>query len=208
MRGIIILAGGHSSRFGRDKALLNFGGKPLIAHVLGNLRGLADEYVVSISRTDVADDFQRILPSDVLLAEDVVDFQGPLAGFASSLSKCGCKDCFLVACDMPSIEPKTVEYLFQKAENSAGAVPKWRDGRLEPLHAVYDCNAARVASRQVIQEGAVSMISMVDHLPSVQFVSVEDELSPLDPELRTFLNLNTPRDLEKIERDYLSRRSQ
>ena len=207
LRAIIILAGGRSSRFGRDKALVDFAGKPLLAHIIHRLQDIADEYVVSIGRNDAADDYRHILPKDTILAQDTVDFQGPLAGFISALDKCKSTECFLGACDMPSIEPKAVEYLFHKAEDSSGAVPKWRDGRLEPLHAVYNCNATRRASRQVVQEQTVSMISLVDHLPRVKFVSVEDEITPLDPELRTFLNLNTPRDLEKLERDYLGRES-
>jgi molybdopterin-guanine dinucleotide biosynthesis protein A len=182
-------------------------GKPLIAHVIHRLQGLADEYLVSIGRNDAADDYRHILPNNIVVIQDTVDFQGPLAGFISALDKCKSSACFLGACDMPSIEPKVVEYLFRESANSSGAVPKWRDGRLEPLHAAYDCNATRSAARQVIDEHTRSMVTLIDHMPRIRFVSVEDEIAPLDPALNTFRNLNTPRDLEKLEGDRLGGQS-
>jgi molybdopterin-guanine dinucleotide biosynthesis protein A len=104
---------------------------------------------------------------------------------------------------MPSIEPKAVEYLFRERANASGAVPKWRDGRLEPLHAVYDRAVTLRAVQQIVVEQALSMVSLIDHMPRIRFVNVEDEIAPLDPTLNTFRNLNTPRDLEKLEEDRL-----
>jgi molybdopterin-guanine dinucleotide biosynthesis protein A len=199
LRAIIILAGGQSSRFGRDKALADFAGKPLIAYITHKLQNLGDECVVSIGRNDAADDYRRVLPSNIIIVQDSVDFQGPLAGFISALEGCKSEFCFLAACDMPSIEPNVVRYLFRESANSSGAIPKWRDGKLEPLHAVYDCNATRHAAQQVISEQTLSMVSLIDHMPRIRFVSVEDVIAPLDPTLNTFRNLNTPRDLEKLE---------
>jgi len=100
---------------------------------------------------------------------------------------------------MPFIEQKIVEYLFSESSNYSGAVPRWRDGRLEPFHAVYDCNATRHANRQVINEQVLRMISLVDHIPRIRFVNVEQEIAPLNPTLNTFRNLNTPRDLDEIQ---------
>ena len=199
MRAIIILAGGRSSRFGRDKALVDFGGKPLIAHIVGKLRGLGDECIVSIGRDSAAEDYRRPLPNNTLVIQDTVDFQGPLAGFITALNECKSASCFLGACDMPFIEPKIVQYLFVESARCSGAVPRWRDGRLEPLHAVYDCNTAREAARQVIDQRAPSMIALVDCMPRIRFVNVEQEIAPLNPTLDTFRNLNTPRDLQEAE---------
>jgi len=199
LRAIIVLAGGRSSRFGRDKALMDFGGEPLIAHIIGKLRGLGDECVVSIGKNRAAEDYRSVLPNDTLVIQDTFDFQGPLAGFMTALNRCKSNLCFLGACDMPFIEPKIVEYLFNESSKYSGAVPRWRDGRLEPLHAVYDCDAARHAARQVIHEQVLSMISLVDHIPRIRFVNVEQEIAPLNPTLNTFRNLNTPRDLDEFQ---------
>jgi molybdopterin-guanine dinucleotide biosynthesis protein A len=179
---------------------VDFRGKPLIAQIIEKLQGLGDEYVVSIGRNHVAEDYRRILPNNTLVIQDTVNFQGPLAGFMTALNECKSNICFLGACDMPFIEPKVVEYLFSESSRYSGAVPKWRDGKLEPLHAVYDCNTARNAARQVINEQVLSMISLVDHMPRIRFVNVEQEIAQLNPALNTFRNLNMPRDLEKLER--------
>lgn len=199
MRAIIVLAGGRSSRFGREKALVEFGGKPLIAHIIEKLRGLGDEYIVSISRKAHTEDYRRVLPDDTLVVRDTVDFQGPLAGFITALNECKSTLCFLGACDMPFIEPRAVQYLFVESSGYSGAVPRWRDGRLEPLHAVYDCNTAREVARQVIEQRVVSMIGLIDRMPGIRFVNVEQEIAPLNPTLDTFRNLNTPRDLREVE---------
>jgi len=199
MRAIIVLAGGQSSRFGRDKALVDFEGKPLIEHIIGKLQKLGDECIVSIGKGHTVEDYRRVLPYDISIVQDTVSFQGPLAGFMTALGSCNSNLCFLGACDMPFIEPKVVEYLFNECSNRSGAVPRWRDGRLEPLHAVYDCSAARSASRQVIDERVLNMISLVDHIPRIRFVDVEHEIAPLNPSLNTFRNLNTPTDLDDIQ---------
>jgi len=195
----VVLAGGRSSRFGRDKGLVNFRGKPLIAHIAEKLQGLGDECIVSIGKGRDPEEYRRILPNRVLVTQDKFDFEGPLAGFTTALSECKSNLCFLGACDMPFIEPKIVEYLFEHSSKRLGAVPRWRNGRLEPLHAVYDCSAARSASRQVIDERVLNMISLVDHIPRIRFVDVEHEIAPLNPSLNTFRNLNTPTDLDDIQ---------
>ena len=198
MRAIIILAGGQSSRFGQDKALVDFAGKPLVTHLVEKLHNLGDECIVSIGKHRAANDFRAVLPDYVSVIQDKYEFRGPLAGFMTALDECKSDFCFLGACDMPFIEARIVEYLFEKSLGCSGAVPRWQDGRLEPLHAVYDCIAAKNASQQVMDEP--SMISLVDHIPRIRFVTVERDIVPLDPTLNTFRNLNTRRDLDEIQR--------
>jgi molybdopterin-guanine dinucleotide biosynthesis protein A len=178
---------------------VDFGGKPLIAHIIGKLQDLGDEYVVSIGSNGAPEDYRRVLSDNTLVVQDTVDFQGPLAGFMTALNECKSDLCFLGACDMPFIEPKIVEYLFNESSEYSGAVPRWRDGKLEPLHAVYDCNAARHATQPVIDQHALSMFSLIDNIPRIRFVSVEQEIAPFNPTLDTFRNLNTPRDLDDVE---------
>ena len=178
---------------------MDFGGKPLITHIVGKLRGLGDEWIVSIGENHAAEDYRRVLPKDTLIVQDTVDFQGPLAGFITALNECKSNLCFLAACDMPFIEPKVVEYLFSESSTYSGAVPRWRDGKLEPLHAVYHRNAARQATSQLVNEQALSMISLIDHMPRIRFVNVEEEIAPLNPTLDSFRNLNTQRDLDQAQ---------
>lgn len=202
MRAIIVLAGGQSSRLGYDKAFVSLDGNPLVSRVVEKLRPLGDEFFVSIGRDHEIDNYRRVLPADTTLVQDNVDFHGPLAGFVTALTECRSKECFLVACDMPFVDPKVVEFLFQRAEMSGSVVPRWNDGRLEPLHAVYERDVARRAATQAINEQTKSMIGLVEHIPHVQFVSVETEIKSIDPSLQTFRNFNTPRDFGSLDRGY------
>jgi molybdopterin-guanine dinucleotide biosynthesis protein A len=201
MRAVIILAGGHSSRLGQNKALAHLAGKPLIIHVLDRLRTVGDEFLVSIGKAQALDDYRRVLPTDVKVIQDSVDFHGPLAGFITALAECKSDSCFLAACDMPFIEPRVVEFLFERPRTAAAAVPRWQSSRLEPLHAIYACDSAKAVGNQITGLGARRMIDLVSSVHPVTFVSVESEVSFIDSSLRTFRNLNTPEDFAIAETD-------
>ncbi len=201
MRAVIILAGGQSSRFGQNKALARLAGKPLITHVLDRLRAVGDEFLVSIGKAQALDDYRRVLPTDVRVLQDSTDFHGPLAGFITALAECNSDRCFLAASDMPFIEPKVVEFLFDRARTAVATVPRWQFGRLEPLHAIYASDTAKRTANQIAGLGARRMIDLISSVHPVTFVSVESEISPIDSNLRTFRNLNTREDLMIAEGD-------
>jgi molybdopterin-guanine dinucleotide biosynthesis protein A len=199
-RAIIILAGGRSFRLGYDKAFVRFEGTPLVTHILDKLRLLGDEFLVSIGKDSKVEDYRGVLSNDAIIVQDIVNFQGPLAGFASALQECRSTICFLVACDMPFVDPKVVDFLFRQ-NKSGSVVPRWNDGRIEPLHAVYERDAARRGVSEAIREQSRSMIGLVEHTPDVHFVSVENEIKLIDPDLKTLSNFNTPRDFASLDRD-------
>jgi molybdopterin-guanine dinucleotide biosynthesis protein A len=70
---------------------------------------------------------------------------------------------------------------------------------VEPLHAVYCTKAAQKAARKALDEGKLNMQAMIDKLRLVRYLSTL-VLQQLDPELRTFLNINTPMDLKRAEK--------
>jgi molybdopterin-guanine dinucleotide biosynthesis protein A len=203
-RAIIILAGGRSFRLGHDKALIRFEGTPFVKHILDRLRPLGDEFLVSIGAKSKIEDFLSVLPNDTIIVQDNANFEGPLAGFSSALQVCKSTVCFLVACDMPFVDPQVVELLFKQSDKAGSAVPRWNDGRIEPLHAVYERDAARHGVSGAIREQSLSMIGLVAHTPNVHFVSVENEIKLIDPALKTFSNFNTPRDFASLNVDLSS----
>jgi molybdopterin-guanine dinucleotide biosynthesis protein A len=201
MRAVIIITGGDSSRLGQNKALAHLAGKPLIMHVLDRLRTVGDEFLVCIGKAQALDDYRRVLPAHVKVTQDSVDFHGPLAGFITALAECKSDRCFLAACDMPFIEPKVVEFLFQRAKAGVAVVPRWQFGRLEPLHAIYACDTVKRVANQIAGFGARRMIDLISSLHPVTFVNVESEISSIDSSLRTFRNLNTREDFAMAETD-------
>jgi molybdopterin-guanine dinucleotide biosynthesis protein A len=102
---------------------------------------------------------------------------------------------------MPFVDPKVVNFLLRQCEESRSVVPRWNDGRIEPLHAVYERDAAMHGVSEAISEQSRSMIGLVEHTPNVRFVSVENEIKAIDPSLKTFSNFNTPRDFASLDRD-------
>lgn len=114
----IIIAGGRSTRFGdEDKAIADLGGVPMIRRVADRIEGVVDELVVNC-RTEQTDSLAAALRGygqPVQFAEDENPDRGPMAGILSGLRAVDATYAFVVACDMPFVDPALVEHLFERA---------------------------------------------------------------------------------------------
>lgn len=141
----VILAGGRSSRMGRDKAWIEWAGRPLIAHALEKVRRLGVAEVFISGRPGV--DYTA-LGCPVLL--DLEPDRGPLGGIERALRECASPLLLVLAVDLPHVTPALLAGLLAACDVRTGAVPKLED-KLEPLAAIYPrrCHArARAALRQ------------------------------------------------------------
>ena len=176
----------------REKALMAFNGKPLITYVIKSLEKVVDDIIIS-----VRDKAQEELLSSVLTGytyvSDVYENTGPLSGILSSLMVCRNEFCFIAACDMPFINENIVELLFKKSENHDAAIVHCEDGQLEPLHAVYKCKPMVFETRRAIKNGKTKILAPI-HRIKVNYVEIE-EIRKIDPDLKTFINVNTLEDL-------------
>jgi len=193
MRATLVLAGGLSRRMGRPKQFLDFHGTPLIARVASRLAKVVDEMVVAISRGDDEAVYRKHLPESTLIIRDEVEIQAPLVGFCSGLKYIKAPYTFVTSCDTPFVNPRVVDELFKRVEGADAALPQWPDGMLEPLHAVYHTKKALDAACRCVEGRRFKNLSILDYLSDVRYVNVE-ELRSLDPELLTFLNINTEED--------------
>ena len=185
---LAVLAGGKSTRMGRNKALLPVNGRPLIAHIIERLRALADEVLV-IARVPEVYAFLG-----VPVVQDRYDEVGPLAGLHAAFTAAHGDLAIVVACDMPLVRRDTFAYLLSLAEGVDVVMPRIH-GREEPLHAVYRPATCLPAVEKAIQQGHKRLISF---LPDVRVRYVEEEmLRRVDPELRSFVNVNTPEEWER-----------
>ena len=82
--------------------------------------------------------------------------------------------------------------------NKNAVIPRWPNGYIEPLLAVYRTEVAKAASNDALDDGRLDMQAMVDKLQGIRYISTL-VLRQLDPELRTFFNVNTISDLRKAE---------
>ena len=187
---LAVLAGGASTRMGRNKALLPIAGRPLIAHIIQRLRPIADEVIV-IARDPAPYAFLG-LP----IATDHYTGIGPLAGLHAALSAARGDLVALVACDMPFVRADVFAHLIGLAYDVDVVMPRL-DGREEPLHAVYRRRTCLPAVEATIAEGKRRLIAF---LPRVRVRYVDDDaLRALDPDLQSFVNVNTPEEWEQAK---------
>jgi molybdopterin-guanine dinucleotide biosynthesis protein A len=194
----IILAGGFSSRFGQDKGLLPLADKPLIKRVLDAISTLVDERMVVASSKVQAENYEKVLGSDVNVLIDVGDIQSPLVGALTGFKEAHERYALLLSCDTPFVSRDVVSLLFELCIDRNAVVPRWPNGYIEPLQAVYCAKPAYEAAKKALSEGKLNMQSMIDRLSSVRYVSTL-VLQQLDPELRTFFNVSTLLDFKRAE---------
>lgn len=184
-----ILAGGRSRRMGTDKALLPLDGRPLVWHVIARLRPLVSEIVI------VGDNAGAYRRFGIPVIPDPRPDEGPLAGIRTALMNTDAPLVFCCACDMPFLETALVGRLLELAEQGVAAVVPRVRGKPEPLCAVY----AREALPAIEAELATGGRRIKDALARMPTRYVEEEdLRVFDPELRSFVNVNTLEDLARV----------
>jgi molybdopterin-guanine dinucleotide biosynthesis protein A len=187
----VILAGGKSRRYGENKALVAVEGVPLIERV-ANVLGSVFHRVVLV--TNSPDEYKHLrLP----MFEDLVKGLGPLGGILTGLSVITEEAGFLVACDMPFLNPALIRYMSQIRGTFHVVVPRIR-GDFETLHALYSRQCLPALWR-FIHAGEYQVFRFFQEV-TVRYVE-EDEIRSHDPGLRSFININRPEDLVAISAD-------
>jgi molybdopterin-guanine dinucleotide biosynthesis protein A len=170
-----------------NKALLEVGGQRIVERTALILRHIFEEVIVV---TNSPGEFEFLgLP----MFTDMVPGYGALGGLYTGLHKCRGAHGFLAACDMPFLVESVIRHLVGLVGRHDVVVPRVR-GWLEPLHAVY----ARGCITYIEQLIARSNLKIIDFFHEANILEVtDDDLAPLDPDLRFAMNLNTPEDLKK-----------
>jgi molybdenum cofactor guanylyltransferase len=212
-RHAVILAGGRSTRMGRDKALLDAGGVTLIEHLLLTLCPRFERILVSMGAEGPPPGLKFTLERAaadtgraVAAVEDQREANGPLAGVEAALEEIDGSLAFFIAVDAPSVSFELIDAMWDEVEASSatGCVPRWSRG-LEPAHAVYSkCLLPRV--RSLLDAGERSLQSLAS-LPAVKVLDLESPATsrrvfgPSPPDLAAlFLNLNTAAEYEAWRR--------
>lgn len=178
------MAGGKSRRMGQDKAWIDVGGEPLIRRVSDVLAAVADEVIVVAN-----DDRYRILGLRVV--PDRFPDGGALGGIATGVGAAGHDTVLVAACDMPFLDPAVWRLLLAWAADADAVVPIIGE-QPETLHALYT-KACLPAMERSLAAGRMRVISFFDEVRVHRLA--EDVLRTVDPELRSFTNVNTPEEL-------------
>jgi molybdopterin-guanine dinucleotide biosynthesis protein A len=196
---VILLAGGLGSRLGSDKALYPLASKPIIRHITDRISGLSDEFWVVIARNASPSEYSKALPTFARIINDVPEGKSPLIGIVTGLRAASSQYAIVLSCDIPFVNRLLIQLLLRKASGAEAAIPRSKAGHLEPLQAVYRRDSMLREAEQALAEGCLSPIDAISRLTRVVYVSIEDEIRTMDPELRTFFNMNTRGDVERAE---------
>jgi molybdopterin-guanine dinucleotide biosynthesis protein A len=200
----IILAGGKSSRLGRNKALQAIGDKSLIQWVIDRVAILSTEIIIATANG------QTVPCSSVASIKTVADEypgKGPLAGIHSGLTASSGSRAIVVGCDTPFLSTGLLEYMTRISPTFDVVIPRMKD-KVEPLCAVYSKNCV-APIRQLLQQDELKIIEL---FPMVRMRYVqEDEVDSFDPDHLSFFNINSQADLDRAtalatEKGWLSTR--
>ncbi|MCS7096664.1 MAG: molybdenum cofactor guanylyltransferase [Nitrososphaerota archaeon] len=194
----IILAGGTSARLGEDKSLVAIANKPLLKHVLQVVNSLVEEKIVVVHTDAQAERLRAVLDPDVRVVIDEFDQQTPIVGAASGFKEAKTEYTLLLACDMPLLSREVLAFLLDICIDRNAVIPRWPNGFIEPLHAVYKVKPAFEAAQQAIKEGLPTLRGMIERIRRVRYVSTM-VLQQMDPELNSLFNINTTLDLKRAE---------
>ena len=174
-----VLAGGLSSRMGRDKASLPFGGTTLLDFQVGKLRALGIEDIM-ISGSE-----QQIPKTRHI--SDVYPRKGPLGGIHACLAGAKGSAVLFLGVDTPLIPPEALQALLSAHEN--GVTVLRHGNRAEPLFGVYDCTLAPLCEE----------ILRTEHTGVRQLLNrTTVKTLPFDGDETVFMNGNTPEEYARL----------
>lgn len=129
------------------------------------------------------------------LFDDAIPDMGSLGGIYTGLLKSAAERCFVAACDMPFLNAALIARMVEISSGGDVLIAKLNEG-MEPLHAVYSKACIEPIS-ELLSKGDLKIINF---FPKVKVVEIsEEEVRKFDPELLSFLNINTWADLKRAE---------
>lgn len=188
--------------FGGLKYLSPLRGRPLIASVVEAASGAAESVLVVAPSEDEAAAIRGLFPQpgaggiQVFFDEDGIG--APLAMARTAFQRSASRLTLLLPGDTPFLSPDLLATLAELCLGRDAVIPKRPLGEAEPLLAAYQTGKALDAARAALAENAKGVMSMVERLRHVMYIS-SSVIAELDPDLLAFFNVNTPLDLRRAE---------
>lgn len=201
--GAIVLCGGKSSRMGRSKALLPFGGETMISRVVRRIAEAASPIVVVLAPNQAEPD----LPIQVRFVRDEVEGRGPLQGLAAGLRAMSgvTESCFVSSTDAPFLHPSLVSALeeMRRASNVDAVLPH-AFGHYHPLSSVM-CTHVLSVVQSLVESNQMRPFFIFERVRT-RFVTEAEltahpDVAANDPQLRSLQNVNTPEEYERALAD-------
>lgn len=186
----VVLAGGRSTRYGENKALVELHGIPLIERVLGIMCPIFHRVIII---TNTPDEYSYL---ELPMYQDIIKGLGPLGGIITGLGVIPDNAGFFVACDMPFLNEGLIRHIVKIKADFDVVVPRIF-GNMEALHALYD-KGCQIKIEALINSRIYQVFRFFNEV-SVRYVD-EDEVRIFDPDLRSFLNINSPEGLNDVDK--------
>ncbi len=185
----IVLAGGRSTRFGRDKLAEPLGGRPLVRHAIDAIRPMVTDVIVVL-----APGVTGPSPGDEHVVNDSEPFEGPLAGLLVGLEAATEPLAIVVAGDMPTLVPAVLEMLLDARDDQAvDAATLADEGARRPLPVALRVGAATPATGDLLEQGQRSLRALLARLRTATIP--EESWRRADPEGATLRDVDRPEDL-------------
>jgi molybdenum cofactor guanylyltransferase len=185
-----VLAGGRSTRYGRNKALEILEGQRLVDRALEAMHGCCSPVFL------VVNDLRPYLTAKGTLIRDIVPFQGPLGGIYTSLVFSPHDWVFVRATDMPLFVPEMLDQMLGLCQGGADiVVPRLGEDMYEPLFALYHRRCIP-AIADVLEGAHRGIYRLFEKVRVVTFE--ESQWRLVDPQGLSFRNVNTPEDWKTL----------
>ena len=188
----VLLAGGQSRRMGQDKRRLSVGEDTLLQRVLSVFETVFEETIIVVAEHSSVTDGLRHL-----VLTDIIPKMGPVGGLYTGLTQSKNDHVFLAACDMPFLDPFLISRIFKLFTESHGmdiSMVKLNTG-MQPMQGIYSKKCLK-SLKEMVNEGRLSLKELKDNACLKVRIIEQDELVDLDQNFVSFMNINTPADLE------------
>jgi molybdopterin-guanine dinucleotide biosynthesis protein A len=188
----VVLAGGRSRRFGRDKLVEGYEGRPLLHHPVLRLLEVCDRVIVVLAP---AGEEPPALPDErVRFVRDEREDQGPLRGLAAGLASAGSGAVLVAGGDMPDMQPPVLRQMLRALRETRSAAIALSDrGDARPLPLALDVARTTAVVDELLLGGTRSLR---DLLAAVETAVVDEPTwTALDPDRRTLVDIDEPEDL-------------
>ncbi len=178
----LILCGGKSSRMGRPKAFLPFAGQTIVEHLVAMCRELFNEVFL------VANEPEKYSHLTVDVVKDVLPHRGPLGGILSGLLVATNSHAFVIACDMPLVQPRLLKRMAEARDGNDVLVLS-HDGFIEPLLGLYSKECIKPLEESLFG----GRLKTQDFLLGLNATTFEYRREKGEA-LPSYYNVNTPQD--------------
>ena len=191
----IILAGGMNKRMrGRNKALITLGGRRFLDHILRTLDACFDQCLI------VTREPSQYAEWDTRIISDCFDVRSPLTGIHAGLVSMDSEYAFVTSCDVPLLKKEVIEILVDAIEPGIDVITPASGGYYQPMCTIYSARCADIIER-MLHRGELKVDRLYERI-RLKTISYE-RIESVDPQLTSFINVNTPEDLVKVREIYV-----